>query len=190
MNVSRLAIFAIAVLSVPVWAADPQAKGIPNFHQVNEHIYRGGQPSPEGWTSLAKLGVGTVIDLRREDEHSSQAEAQAVEAAGMHYVNIPLHGVSAPPAEKIVQALALLNSPGAVFVHCKRGADRTGTVIACYRIGHDHWDSSRALAEAKSYGMSIFQVGMKGYVKSFQPPAAQADASAKPVPLAPAAVLP
>ena len=29
--------------------------------------------------------------------------------------------------------------PGPIFVHCRRGKDRTGTVIACYRIQHDGW---------------------------------------------------
>jgi tyrosine-protein phosphatase SIW14 len=182
MKTTRLAIVAVATLSISVWGADPQAPGIPNFHQVNERIFRGGQPSIEGWNSLAKMGVGTIIDLRREDEHSTQEEARAVEAAGMHYVNVPLNGVVSPPPEKIAKILALLDSPGVVFVHCKRGADRTGAVIACYRIGHDHWDAKHALSEAKSYGMSMFQVGMKRYVKSYQAGPVTADNVASPEP--------
>src|SRR5262249_17318242 len=74
---------------------------IPNFHQVNEHVYRGGQPGSEAWQNLAKMGVKTVIDLRREDEHSTAAEAQAVAAAGMNYVNVPMKGVVAPTHEQI-----------------------------------------------------------------------------------------
>src|ERR1039457_2783323 len=74
--------------SIPVWAAGAPAPGVPNFHQVNERIYRGAQPNGEGWDSLAKLGVKTVIDLRPESEHSCKAEKGAVEAAGMHYVNL------------------------------------------------------------------------------------------------------
>jgi protein tyrosine phosphatase (PTP) superfamily phosphohydrolase (DUF442 family) len=177
MKLSGLTIFAVAALSFPLWGVEPQAAGIPNFHQVNETVFRGGQPSVEGWSSIAKLGVVTVVDLRREDEHSAKVEEQAVEAAGMHYVNVPMNGIVSPPPEKIAKVLALLNSGDRVFVHCKRGADRTGTVIACYRISHDHWDANKALKEAKSYGMSFFQVGMKSYVHSYQPPTVEADAT-------------
>src|SRR3979409_1127494 len=94
------------------------------------------------WPSL---GVKTVIDLRLEDEHPTRLEAQAVQAVGMRYVNIPMHGVVAPSDDQIAKVLALLDADSPVFVHCKRGADRTGAVIACYRMAHDRWDSRRAL---------------------------------------------
>jgi tyrosine-protein phosphatase SIW14 len=143
--------------------------GIPNFHQVNDHVFRGGQPAAEAWPSLARLGVKTVIDLRREDEHSTAVEGQAVAAAGMNYFNVPMKGVVAPTNEQIAKVLELLNSQEPVFVHCKRGADRTGTVIACYRIAHDRWERKQALNEAKSFGMAWDQMGLKHYVMIFRP---------------------
>jgi protein tyrosine phosphatase (PTP) superfamily phosphohydrolase (DUF442 family) len=152
--------------NVPSIVAVP---GIPNFHQVNEHVFRGGQPTSESWPNLAKLGVKTVIDLRREDEHSTAEEAQAVSAAGMIYINVPMQGVVAPRNEDISKILTLLNSQDPVFVHCHRGADRTGTVIACYRIAHDRWDRKQALSEAKSLGMAWTQVGLKHYIQMFHP---------------------
>jgi tyrosine-protein phosphatase SIW14 len=163
--------FAALALSFSLWASSAPAEtpAIPNFHQVDEHVYRGGQPATETWQSLAKLGIKTVIDLRREDEHSTAAEAREVAAAGMNYVNVPMKGVVAPTNEQIAKVLALLNSPEPVFVHCKRGADRTGAVIACYRIAHHHWQSRQALQEAKSLGMGSFQMGLKHYVVAFQP---------------------
>ena len=56
---------------------------------------------------------------------------------------------------QIEQVLALLNSQEPVFVHCHRGSDRTGTVIACYRIAHDRWDQKQALqgGQVLWYGM-------------------------------------
>jgi protein tyrosine phosphatase len=73
-----------------------------------------------------------------------------------------------PTDEQIVSALKVMNdtSTGPVFVHCKRGADRTGTVIACYRISHDRWAVTKALDEASGYGMSWFQIAMRHYVES------------------------
>ena len=58
---------------------------------------------------------------------------------------------------------------GPVFVHCMRGADRTGAVIAAYRIDHDHWDNYRALKEAMSLGMSFFQLPRQNFIRKFQP---------------------
>jgi len=161
---------AFVIFSVSTWAADLQLPGLPHFFQVNEHLYRGAQPTVEGWANLSKLGVKTVIDLRREGEegHSIAGEASAVQAAGMRYVNIPMQGIVAPGEEQIARAMALMNSADPVFVHCKKGMDRTGTVIACYRIGHDGWTNQKAMVEAKSLGLHWLEVGMKQYIQSYR----------------------
>jgi len=164
----RLA-FCVLLVAGTLPALPADLPNIPNFHVVNNHVFRGGQPSDQAWPGLAQLGVKLVIDLRREDEHSSAAEGQAVHAAGMKYVNVPMKGVVSPGDDQVSRLLTLLNSQDSVFIHCKRGADRTGAVIACYRIEHDHWDSKRALSEAKSFGMSWDQFGLKRYVKAFRP---------------------
>ena len=157
---------SLSLVAVPATAGGP---AIPNFHQVNDHIYRGAQPEPQAWAELAKMGVKTVIDLRLEDEHPTAVEGQAVASAGMRYINIPMKGFATPTNEQISKVLALLNSDEPVFVHCRKGADRTGAVIACYRIAHDHWQADRALQEAKAFGMSSLQLSLKRYVKAFQP---------------------
>ena len=97
---------AASMFALPVAAADIDAPGVPNFHQVNEHLYRGGQPADSAWSSLAKLGVKTVIDLRPASEHSIGREAQAVEAAGMLYVSHPMARLAAPTNSEILKLLA------------------------------------------------------------------------------------
>jgi tyrosine-protein phosphatase SIW14 len=142
--------------------------GIQNFHQVDENVYRGAQPSAKGFQYLSKLGVKTVIDLR--DAHArSRSEELAVTAAGMKYVNIPMTGLIPPTDAEITKILGILEDgkPGAVFVHCKRGADRTGAVMAAYRIDHNGWDNNRALSEAQADGMSSFQLPRKAYIRGF-----------------------
>jgi len=82
-----------------------------------------------------------------------------------------MRAVAAPRPGEIQQALALiLHDPSAkIFVHCLRGKDRTGTVIACYRIQHDGWDNRRALEEARNYGMSSFEHAMQSFILHFTP---------------------
>jgi protein tyrosine/serine phosphatase len=164
-----LLLFAATTLCGTVSAADTPA--IPNFHKVNQHIYRGGQPPVEGWTHLAKLGVTTVLDLRREGEdgHSLAAEKHAVEKAGMRYVSVPTQGFSTPRDEDIATILDLFDSKEVVFVHCKEGKDRTGTAVACYRIARDGWENRQALKEAEKHGIHWYEFHMKRYVKTFEP---------------------
>jgi len=149
-------------------ASAPVAPGVSNFHQVDDHVYRGAQPPAAGFAHLARIGIKTVVDLRDEPAQI-RAEQHAVEAAGMRFVSIPMHGLTAPMDQVIAQALAILNDPAAapVFVHCRRGADRTGTVIACYRISFQHWRNDKALAEARSLGMSWMERAMQHYVLAY-----------------------
>ena len=89
----------------------------------------------------------------------------------MQYVNVPMTRLTPPTEAEIAKILALLEdaTTGPVFVHCLRGADRTGAVIAAYRIDHDRWDNSRALEEAMSFGMSFFQLPRQNFIRKFQP---------------------
>src|SRR3984893_5407544 len=158
----------LCAFSLPAFAGS-SARGIENFHQVDSNVYRGAQPSPEGFAYLASLGVNTVVDLREADARSA-AEERIVTANGMKYVNVPMTGLTPPTETKITRILAMLENPsGAVFVHCKRGADRTGAVIAAYRLDHDGWDNTRALKEAMGSGMSFLQFPRQAYIRAFLP---------------------
>jgi tyrosine-protein phosphatase SIW14 len=169
----------VFLFSLPAFAGS-SAQGIHNFYQVDGHVYRGAQPSESGFEYLAKLGVKTVLDLRESGQRASE-EGQAVTALGMTYINVPMSGLTPPTEAQISKILALLedNSTGAVFVHCMRGADRTGVVIAAYRIDHDHWNNDQALSEAKSDGMSFFQLPREDYIRNFHPQVIEAKSEPK-----------
>jgi len=171
MNLPRLPfvlLAALVVLPPTARSAELPAPGVPNFFQVNDRLYRGGQPSHQGWKQLAALGVKVVIDLRRESEHSTAAEARAVQAAGMRYVSIPMNGFDTPQADQIGKVLALLDGPDATFIHCKLGMDRTGSVVAAYRISRDRWANEKALSEAMSCGLHWYELGMKRFIRGYK----------------------
>jgi tyrosine-protein phosphatase SIW14 len=161
---------ALATGFLPEATSAQDLTGLRNFHNVNSQIYRGGQPTLQGFQKLAQLGIRTVIDLREPGDRSL-AEKKIVEGAGMRYVSVPMRGFQTPTSEQITKVLSLFNdsTAGPVFVHCRRGADRTGTVVACYRISHDGWENTRALAEARSLGMSFFQRALQNFVLHYKP---------------------
>lgn len=171
-RLNRLGAIAVLLMFLAgasgVAALDSMKEALPNFHQVNENLYRGAQPE-KGWIEKLKgLKIKTVINLRGEDEKTSAEEAEA-RAAGLNYFSVPLPGLSRPKDEQVEKVLALINDPQnwPVFVHCHHGEDRTGTIIAVYRISHDGWTYEQAQKEAKKYGMSRFQFKMKDYIKDY-----------------------
>ncbi len=177
----RAAIFCLtASLTLASAWAGSQNENLPNFQKVDDSVYRGAQPTNSGFQNLAQLGIKTVVDLRDIGEHSQADEQKVVTDLGMRYVSIPMQGMSTPKADQVAGVLALLNdtTSGPIFVHCKRGADRTGTVIAVYRISHDRWENKKALSEAKSYGMSMFERAMQHYVMGYKPAVTLAAAGA------------
>jgi len=161
-------LIALFIAGLPVFAGS--VPGINNFDQVDAHVYRGAQPTGEGFRYIARLGVKTVIDLREPGDRS-RAEERVVTGAGMRYVNVPMTGLTPPTEAEIAKILAILEdgATGPVFVHCWRGADRTGAVIAAYHIDHDRWDNARALKDAKAHRMAFFQFPRQNYIKSFRP---------------------
>jgi uncharacterized protein (TIGR01244 family) len=167
----RLSSLLVVLLLVPGCATGPRGyparEGIANFDRVNDALYRGAQPNNLGVKALARLGIKTIVNLRMAKDVWPAEEAEA-RAAGLLYTNVPMSGCGRPTEEQVAKVLAILRTaPAPVFVHCRLGCDRTGTVIACYRIEHDKWTSEQALREARQYGMSGWSTGMKSYIKQF-----------------------
>lgn len=122
--------------------------GLSNFAKVSLTLYRGAQPSREGFETLKRLGVRTVVNLR-----SKHSDREALAGLGLVYVELPSHPWE-PRSDRVAQVLALARDPAhaPVFVHCEHGADRTGYTVASYRIVEQGWDRDRALRELRVFG--------------------------------------
>jgi len=141
---------------------------IENFDMVDDKLYRGAQPNAVGIAALKTLGVTTVINFRSVKDSWSEEEGYAREA-GMDYINYPLNAVAAPSYDEIERILeAIKHSSGPVFIHCQFGCDRTGTVVACYRIRVRKENPTVALQDAEQHGMSAWEVGMKNFIRNFK----------------------
>lgn len=170
LNIRPARVSGLLFAAVLAWAGPPAPKHIVNFAEVDQTLWRGAEPSAVGLQELSARGAKLVIDLR-ESGQDTLREKQEVKQLGMTYVNLPFKPFSAPTPEQLKTVLFLLTNRGnnVVFVHCRRGKDRTGTVIACYRIQHDGWKNAQALEEAREFGMSRAERGMRSFVLSFSP---------------------
>ena len=168
---SRTSLFTLTILLI--WTAGHaqsavKSKDLPNLYKINEKLYRGGQPTEAGITELKRLGVKTVIDLRDNDNRAHKEEAW-VRSAGLRFVNVPESNWFKPNQKNIEAIIKQIdetpNQP--IYVHCKRGSDRTGTVVAVYRITHDGWTGKQANDEAKKFGFGWWQIWMKDYINDY-----------------------
>jgi tyrosine-protein phosphatase SIW14 len=135
-------------------------------------LYRGGQPTAQGFQFLKEAGIKSIINLRAEDN----SEMELVEKLGMHYIQIPVDEVrpwSEIPPGAIAKYFELINNPAnyPIFFHCRRGADRTGAFAAFYRIAIQHWDTKRAHDEARMIGMRWYYTSLRSQILNFHPPA-------------------
>lgn len=125
--------------------------GLPNFAQVSPVLYRGAQPTPEGFDRLKQMGIRTIVDLR------GKSHRDELEVLGLKYVHIPSSAAHIEE-EKVVQFLRVVREPGnqPVFVHCDRGADRTDSYVASYRIVEQGWSAQDAEAELPRFRFDPF----------------------------------
>ena len=114
--------------------------GTPNLHRVDQKVWRSGQPTRCDFRELERQGIGEVLCLRRW--HSDKEEAGDLKR---HHVRMRAGAIR---DEDIVEALrVMVSAEKPVLVHCFHGADRTGVVVAMYRMVAQDWSRERAIAE-------------------------------------------
>jgi protein tyrosine phosphatase (PTP) superfamily phosphohydrolase (DUF442 family) len=180
-----LAIILVATLSLSVCAAgdknaSPQELTLPATAHTSERIYnlpglsnvgrvapgvlRGAQPGKDGYATLKAMGVRTVIDMRTTDSEQKQ-----VEAPGMRAIAIPIEMTRDGLKEKVDKVVALMADPAnqPVFVHCRHGQDRTGIVVAAYRMKQQGWSLADAETEMQAFGFNDIWINFKKFIRQY-----------------------
>jgi tyrosine-protein phosphatase SIW14 len=126
-------------------------KGVLNFGEVTPTLYRGGLLKPGGLKALKKLGIEVVVDTHANDT----GEEKEVQKLGMSYVAIPWH-CPWPHDEVFAKFLKVVheNQGKKIFVHCRLGDDRTGMMVAAYRMAEQGWSADEAMNEMRSFGFT------------------------------------
>jgi len=129
------------------WAQPLPGIGVENLHRVDAHLYRSGQPDTAGFQSLYGLGVRYDLNLRQfHDDRPLLGDLNIT----YHHIKI---NTSKMTYEHLVEGVAfIMNADAPVLVHCLHGSDRTGTIVAGYRIAALGWSKEKALAEFRDGG--------------------------------------
>lgn len=155
------------VLNQP--AARLVVPGVKNVFQVSASLFRGAQPSEQGLAELKKLGVTVIVNLRERGQEVDSERTEA-KALGLRYVSIPVDTWLPPTTHQVAEFLTMLrSSPGdKFFVHCHLGRDRTGVMIAAYRVAAQHWDADQIIHEMEAAGFrAVKQPFMWAFVERF-----------------------
>jgi protein tyrosine/serine phosphatase len=138
------------------WARPLVIEGLPNLNLVAPNLYRSAQPTAMGFEAAEiKLKIQTVISLR-----NFHSDAELLKGTHLVRQSVPMNAWHITNDE-ILAALKLIKTAqanGPVLVHCQHGADRTGVVIAMYRIVYQGWSKQQALDEMENGGFNFHAV--------------------------------
>lgn len=136
------------------WATSVKLEGVPNLFRVTPSLYRSAQPSSDGMKNLKALGVKTIVNLR--SFHSDRDKIGTNELGYEHIYMKAWH----PEREEVIKFLKIANDPsrGPILLHCQHGADRTGTMVAIYRIAMQGWSKEEAIREMREGGYGFHEV--------------------------------
>lgn len=144
------------------WAIAVSGTSVANLYRVDPDLFRSAQPTSAGFRELAALGIRSVLDVAGGD-----GDAQAAGSADFRLFHVPMTAFGLRE-DQVVEALRILidvkNRP--LLIHCQHGADRTGAIVALYRVVVQGWSKEDAVREMNEGGFhhSSFWRNLDRYV--------------------------
>jgi tyrosine-protein phosphatase SIW14 len=129
------------------WAKKIDTKHLQNLYQLNDSIYRCEQPSKKAFKELEKMGIKSDLNLR-----DNQSDKEFLKKRDIERFRVKMNSEQVTEAQIIEALQDILAAPKPILVHCKHGADRTGVVIAFYRMVFCNWTKQQAIDELKNGG--------------------------------------
>lgn len=145
------------------WAAQVINSTLENCYRVSDEVYRCEQPGKNDIADLKALKVRSILNLRHY-----HTDSKVFEQAGFQLL---LQRMEADEltVDDLVAALRLLRAaPKPVMVHCWHGSDRTGSVVAAYRIVFQNWPPAAALDELRHGGFGYHEKSFPNIITLFE----------------------
>lgn len=155
----------VMLVGVSALPSPATAQNLPdNFHRVTPELYRSAQPNAEQMQEIEKYGIRTVLNLRQW--HSDSDEAQSTALILYH---VPVN-TAAFHEDQLIEALRILHrAVKPALVHCWHGSDRTGLVVALYRMVFENAPKTEVLEQLRNpiYGHhEIFYPDIVRYIQN------------------------
>ena len=150
-------------------AAAKLERAIFNFHQIEPGIYRSGRLHADTYPYLKQLGIKTAVNFI-DHKRESLEEKEGLASFGIDTVWIPWNGFDYPKDQDVEKFLSVMRDPARrpILIHCKRGAERTGIMTACWRVAEKGWSADQAFDEMKRNRFRAFWYGhLKKYLYDF-----------------------
>jgi hypothetical protein len=136
-----------------------------NFDTTVNGNYRGARiTSRAQLDSMRRVyGIGTIINLAKDAlPKKGPSEIEWSRELGIEYVSVYLG--NSPPSEENWRRIRDLLSLGGVYLHCAHGADRTGAVIARYRVDVEGVEPCDAYREARRFGFKPWLAKLRAWI--------------------------
>jgi protein tyrosine phosphatase (PTP) superfamily phosphohydrolase (DUF442 family) len=129
------------------WAVAVAGTTVQNLYRIEDGFFRGAQPTADGFKELAGLGVKTVLDL------SGGGDDQLLKGGSLKLIHVPMSAFGLRD-DRVLKALQTMADPGnrPLMIHCQHGADRTGALVALYRVVVQGWTKEKAVEEMNRGG--------------------------------------
>lgn len=145
------------------WAAPVIGSTLENCFRVSDELYRCEQPRSKDIADLQALGIRSMLNLR--EYHT---DSKAFTKAGFTTL-VQRIDTGELSVDDLVAALRQIReAPKPVLVHCWHGSDRTGSVVAAYRIVFQGWTTADALDELRHGGFGYHERWFPNIIRLFE----------------------
>ncbi len=129
------------------WAVSVPTQSIGNLWRVEPDLYRSARPENAGFRELEKLGIKAVLDVE------SPADEAAAKGTSLKLYHVPMSAFRLRD-DRVLEAMRILSDPAnrPIVIHCQHGSDRTGAMMALYRVVVEGWSKDDAIREMDKGG--------------------------------------
>lgn len=145
------------------WAQPVIGSTLENCYRVSADLFRSEQPGKGDIPDLKALGVRSLINLTQV-----RGAAAAFEQNGFHLVHQPMSAGSASVSDLVAVLRQLRAVEKPALVYCWHGSDRTGFIVAGYRMVFQDWTPETAIEELRLGGFGFHGSTYPNIIRTLQ----------------------